>query len=886
MEILMQTGTDCNTVLDPENINIELILNRFHSFYKENFPDFYIPTQVLPQTQLYPVIGRSNPFTFNEYSITRVEDRLYLNQILPIFKVFDCGLCYLTRMDDLFKNINSQVKSDGKIVQFNPTYTKIAKNLANENFCYQVGNMIISMTTPIYYYKHALMTSVNHIHTYSLYTLYECFEPTFNLLKTDENIIAYHNGSFGSDQPHFHVHLTTTKNLIAEKVRNNQLTFENYMDDINIAVIDEPVQKGVIFQSYNMNSLFLTLNRIYTKLVKKDIFEKYHLVSSLFVRNEKYNTALFLYDIKASGIIPHAGLIFVTTPDSPLDDPSRFSGNFKIWGDDDGVLNDNDQTYEVTYANLSLPSEFFNAPILLVSQQSLDENYRNAVYSSFTFENIYANFIVPKIYSILENYFYNRNSFTDYMKYKILLTIFFAGKTEEFFKLLTEQDRQSISSLFQTEIRYLSKLYGINTNLSFLKGDALSLLIELSTNNQFFVDMVEVDKRIGSPSAYGQAYKTNVKDIGDSMIKFTTNIDGAYIEYLNGKQTNKLRKKMPHFMYVYGILTCNDEVIQGSDGISLKNKKLCQASSNIPPCDLQNPPSQNIICYTPSAYLFVELLQEGISMEKFIQIINPNNDKDVLNFFSVITQIALALKIAQESISFNHNDLHLNNIILMPNPNSNTTLYSYKLKNGKIYNVAIYDWIPVIIDPGNSRTEETKNQVAEFWSAKLANNKKYYEELSWFSEDSDILTLILTIKSYWYKRFYDSNISYENSILTNLNNISFYKMSMIDLFLDHIQFRPGGQVNYQAKRASGGIRHWSFVVKDYPPTDSEYKGINEIIELLMAYQHFFKKENFELVFDWGYYLSEKLGPETQINPKNLEVVQKLEKYMKKFSNTG
>ena len=873
---------DCDKLIPLGDINISEILSNFDSVYRNKFPDFYIPRKVLPNTKLTPFLGKSNPFSFNEYSISKAKDRIHLGTI-PEFKVFNCGLCYLTQIDDVFKNINT-VFTDGRSSSVFPTYTKVVENPAGKSFCYQTAGLIISMTTPIFYYKHALVTSSEHVNTYCLYTVNVLFESIFYLLGQNDKLISFHNGSFGSDQPHFHVHLSNTENFVAAKITDGKYILQDYPFEskIQVGIIDEPVQKGIFFSTEDINSLFQTVNRIYTKLYKDQILDLYHLVSSLFVRNGKFIMALFLFSREGKGVIPHAGLISITDPETISDDPSKFNGMFKVW-DNDFII-PSTQTFNIEYSFLSDPNDFFDSPIVLSSFLAINENYRESILSKIDFIEIFDNFIVPKIYKILNEDFYKRNNYYDYMRYKIILAIFFSGKDKKAIENMNEIEKIRISNLIQIEIKYSAKLYGLNTSLSFLKGDALSELIEMATDNNFFYEMVEVDKRIGASSAYGQAYKTTIQDIGDSMIKFTLNNEGAYIEYLNGKETNKLRSSMPHFMYVYGILQCFDEIIKKPDGsISLKNVKLCKPDLSINICDMNNTPSSDITCLTKNSYIFVELLEGGISMEKFIQNIDPSNMQDTQNFFSVVTQISLALKIAQEKIGFIHNDLHLNNVLLMPNPNTEKTLYSYLTQNGNKYNVQIYDWIPVIIDPGNSRTNATESLVKEFWDKKLANNPRYYRELSWFHPDSDILTMLLTIKTYWYIRFYNSSLSFQNAIPIVLKNPSFDKYSPIDIFLDNIIFRTGMQVNYQATRQDGGIRNWSFIVKDYPtPGNQKYKGLEEIIKFLMSFQHYFRKKNFNLVFDWGYYTKEKLGPETEINPKNKLLILKLKNYMKKY----
>ena len=317
-------------------------------------------------------------------------------------------------------------------------------------------------------------------------------------------------------------------------------------------------------------------------------------------------------------------------------------------------------------------------------------------------------------------------------------------------------------------------------------------------------------------------------------------------------------------MYAYGIIKCIDQVYKDEEGkVSLIKNKLCNPNNTLKICDMS---TKNIHCNNSNSYILVELLQNPISLETFIKNINNDNQRDVDNFFSILLQISLSLKIAQILLGFNHNDLHLGNVLLLPNPNKKDMVFTYSLNDENVFNVVIYDYIAIIIDFGNSRTNKTEKMVKKHWSV---YNNNFFNELYVFNENSDILSLLLAIKTLWYYRFYNvNNLEYTNIIPLIGKNPIFNKNTLIDTFLNGIRFPSNLEiVNINNNNV---ITYYTFVMKKRKGgshKNIEEKNIDNIINDLLIYQdNIVKKRNFDIIYNWG--ISSKIGP---IIDENMEI---------------
>lgn len=128
--------------------------------------------------------------------------------------------------------------------------------------------------------------------------------------------------------------------------------------------------------------------------------------------------------------------------------------------------------------------------------------------------------------------------------------------------------------------------------------------------------------------------------------------DEVIRSYYIGMAMNKLRYKVPNFVYTFGILTSIDKQI-----------------------------------FVVTEAIKGETLDKLIEKLTFVEIIN------------IFMQILFALEVAQRTNGFCHNDLHTENIILRPIK----TPYNYTIVlDNNIYTLTAVKYIPVIIDYGLS----------------------------------------------------------------------------------------------------------------------------------------------------------------------------------------
>lgn len=870
------------------NINfnsLENILDGFEEIYKFNKKNVDVINSVLPYTNLIPIIINNEHTKYIQYTITSENDRLVLGNSSG-FKIFDCDLCVSSSIIKSFKIINEtldlpKTREKNKIIneELIPPYMKWLPNLTPRDPCYNLGKFTISTTNDIYYPRHAIISIDKHVHTYSLYINDDIFNDIFYILSIDENLTGFHNGSFGKNEDHFNINISSGFFPLREIILKKDRFFRDYFFNTKIYMLNEPVQKGIILASNNITNLFKVVNGIYTNLGKT--LNDYHLLSSLFtqsINNEKiFFIILFLYSRSCSrsgyDIIPNSGILFVSDIGE-----IRHKDNPKLYNFF-GVFNDTilglSNNYITTYEKYLSPALFLETPIVLASELIQNENYRNELMRSFSIEIFFNEIVKDKITDILgTEKFYERNSFEIYLKYKILLTILFRGRDNLFFDGLSTKERDIVYLIMRLEIYYLSRLYGFSTEFSILRGNALLDQFQLLSDSKFFIDIVNINKEVGK-GVSGQTYETKLDYIGNSMVKFSLDKNTVRIEYLNGLETNKLREIIPNFMYVYGMVSCIDDIHMSSDGSYTLGKKgkICNPLS-ITNCSTDDNFVGN--CRDLCNYLFIEYVFPSITLFDFIDNMDPENVGDIDNFFSIFLQIILALKVSQREIKFVHNDLHLSNILLTNNPNEGKKWEKFQYNvMGKNWGVNIYKYIPIIIDLGYSRTRSTENDVREFYK----DDTIYHEELYIFNENTDILTLILDIKISFFMRFHNNNNLDRNDVIEKITKgMYFPETNFIYKFLNTIQFRKDIKSNYKIDGMN-----MQMIVKDYVPIPGYY-GIDDILANIDEWYKTPPNDGYNLVYKWGQNInsgpinkmSKVIGQrknelkEYMSNPKNIE----------------
>ena len=196
--------------------------------------------------------------------------------------------------------------------------------------------------------------------------------------------------------------------------------------------------------------------------------------------------------------------------------------------------------------------------------------------------------------------------------------------------------------------------------------------------NKFFTQL----KKIGEESGYGIALTSSLVNIPDFLIikspKSKWDAESLIHECFIGLfGTNLLRKKIPNFAYIYGMMSCTAPILDNSSVINW-----CKDSN-----------SNNV------SYVIYEKINNSISFGEYID----NYFNSIGDFMNIFLQILFSLKIAYEDIGFTHHDLHENNILLREYSISEIFYIKY---NNKYLKCSKY--IATIIDYGRSNIKYEK----------------------------------------------------------------------------------------------------------------------------------------------------------------------------------
>lgn len=184
-------------------------------------------------------------------------------------------------------------------------------------------------------------------------------------------------------------------------------------------------------------------------------------------------------------------------------------------------------------------------------------------------------------------------------------------------------------------------------------------------------------------------------------------------EYFIGIIMNKLRKKMPYFVYTLGAFKCS----------SINIDTFCAFQENT------------------VNHLIQEKVQ-GQNLDEWLQQ-TPN----AKTFYIIILQLAFALQKAQDKMGFSHNALYASNVILRPSDISTVTFQF----GSQVFQMMINREIPTIIDYSSSRVTHKGfglcylsnptifipgRDLCKLISSCLAriNKSELYGEVSWINE--------------------------------------------------------------------------------------------------------------------------------------------------------
>jgi len=207
------------------------------------------------------------------------------------------------------------------------------------------------------------------------------------------------------------------------------------------------------------------------------------------------------------------------------------------------------------------------------------------------------------------------------------------------------------------------------------------------------INSLTVLTRIGT---FGALYAPDIRNITDLMrIKIFNPLDPKYSyfdemshEFFIGYQLNKLRSKIPNFMYVYGMFKCGKP-----------QPDIADFEDPVSPCpDFLGTENTN----NSRNYLLMEIVKPpqfknpGYDMYDFCQDDSCNPNK----FMSLYFQIIFSIYIAYIELDFTHYDLHGANVMIQKTKNNELIFIPYSYNGNVIYIKA--RGIAKIIDYGRS----------------------------------------------------------------------------------------------------------------------------------------------------------------------------------------
>ena len=280
------------------------------------------------------------------------------------------------------------------------------------------------------------------------------------------------------------------------------------------------------------------------------------------------------------------------------------------------------------------------------------------------------------------------------------------GKTieEKFLKLRTSNNMEELFQIQLTK-QWISRNYCCDPVMIVI-GCAIRAILSLFQKSQqspetiknglksFRLWFPEFDQ-IGLPSIAGTVLRTSIsgsvslkkrnklyeqnhyhiEEANGIVVKFP-NIgyeDASWREYMIGLELNKLRQDVPNFMYMFGLYECN---------VIHKN---------------ENPTST--MCTRDSSKVPFTMMQfiKGEPFKSFLE-------KNALSFEDIVIimlQVCLALTFAKLMFNFQHNDMHVGNIMIVHEFPPKTITYPLAYRGNKNISITT-SWIPILIDFGMS----------------------------------------------------------------------------------------------------------------------------------------------------------------------------------------
>jgi hypothetical protein len=262
---------------------------------------------------------------------------------------------------------------------------------------------------------------------------------------------------------------------------------------------------------------------------------------------------------------------------------------------------------------------------------------------------------------------------------------------------ISESDVKDISSLVMIDILSNRFINGSDMNAMICMFDKLFSSTSDSKSNGLrklsrrVTEWLKKMRLLDQAGVSGLVFMSEIiSDIGVIIKtpKHKNHFDDMLREYFIGlREINKIRYKLPNFVYTFGVFICNKEL----------NKPICSDD------DYEGG-------YNETPFVIYEKIP-GKNLEYML-----SEDKlDFSQFLGLFIQILLALEVAQRDIKFCHFDLHCGN--LMCRPVKEGFEYMVPLDN-IVYDVTPNDYLAVIIDYGLSTVKHENKIIGSYEHSK------------------------------------------------------------------------------------------------------------------------------------------------------------------------
>lgn len=873
--------------------------------YKQTIDNYYTSSKNILGIHL-SVLPNMTTNLFSTYSVGNEDDvkkLRKLNKDEKIFKSYCCSLCVIDEKDNaviISREQNqlylNELESPSNVIN----HKFIGLNGGEPHYKY-----IISGTVPQYFYNHLMLISENHIPTYGLFLDLNLFSDVmqFIQLANNDKLVAYHNGNFGSDTFHFHLHLSDQKNTTIDKIVSD-IPLTNggkwmYTDPGGIIKCRVYMDSNLLILFYNIsNDIIPLINSTYQ-------YPNFVVSSSLFYRNGKYFVILNITD-RSKGFLTYQG----SAKNKMFPSAYTLNTNIQKLPEDNQEFDSFVQDFRTSFNGYYLPDTYVPFAEAYNPNQTT-YNYINTIMVNSVIETTdHVEILYIKILNQQKTgaFTTTAHQFLDYAnnaqclyssdkctnaemgKFKYILGL--AVNNIEPISILKEPKYQDL--LLSNEIHVLDSYRNPSSNYLWFRGKFVQKLIVNTIHhliritgvpNKDFPDRESVDvnkwidfvfKQIGEISAYGTNTISSMKlvpntiDFVIKIVKTETDVDVYKFlhEWEVSSAINDIRNLVPNFILCFGGFMCN----------SSDFTKLCDQGIG-----------NNL------SYLLLENVKKGDTLSRVLKTPTLFSDESINDQVNICYQIITGLAFGHNLNKFTHYDLHCDNIMqydfinnaeylnLFSNfkegdqiPEVKNVLFKYYSKDNE-YILIPTKYLYVVIDYGQAYVEGVRTYVEPRKAAYGMTSDRP-------NKNSDIFTFfmsyfishILTYKPYLLieKRTTSSSVWKQNNLYKLFKKFieAYEKMWSItpEVFLTTLLRESEANRNFanviyqnikiEYKTTPLNNRAWLFLNPKFTEdlVHSEFNGAVKVCDYItkkitdQKTLRQLEKEDTTYVFNWGY----------------------------------